>query len=228
MRSALIVAAHPDDEVLGCGGTAARLSAEGWAVHILIMAEGATSRDAERSRDARQAELSELQTCANAAGRIVGASSVALADFPDNRMDSVDLLEVVKRIEEAIRVHQPERIFTHSSKDVNIDHRVVHDAVIAATRPKPGSTVRELFFFEILSSTEWRPPCSIAPFTPSYFVDISEHLQSKTQALQVYTPELVAFPHPRSVEAVEALARYRGCSVGAYAAEAFEVGRIIV
>ncbi|WP_309090538.1 PIG-L family deacetylase [Phenylobacterium sp.] len=228
MNSALIVAAHPDDEVLGCGGTAARLSAEGWDVHILVMAEGATSRDPERRREARLAELSELERCAHEAGSIMGAASVALADFPDNRMDSVDLLDVVKRIEESIRLHQPKRVFTHSSKDVNIDHRVIHDAVIAATRPKPGASVHELFFFEVLSSTEWRPPSSIGPFAPTCFVDISDHIGTKTQALEVYTPELVPFPHPRSVEAVEALARYRGATVGVAAAEAFEVGRIII
>lgn len=228
MKSVLVVAAHPDDETLGCGGTMARLAAEGWAVHILILAEGATSRDEMRQREARSAELSELEVCARRAADIVGAASLELDAFPDNRMDSVDLLDVVKRIESAIALHCPERLYTHGSHDVNIDHRVVHDAVIAASRPKPGGCVRELYFFEVLSSTEWRPPSSAPQFAPCYFVDITLYLEAKVDALEAYTPELLDFPHPRSSEAVRALARYRGASIGAHAAEAFEVGRIMV
>jgi N-acetylglucosamine malate deacetylase 1 len=227
-KHALVVAAHPDDEILGCGGTMARLAAEGWDVHVLILAEGATSRDAARDREARGEELSELARCANRAAQIVGAASVELDSFPDNRMDSVDLLDVVKRVEDAIQRRQPERVFTHCSHDVNVDHRVVHDAVIAAARPKPGGCVRELFFFEVLSSTEWRPPTSLPSFAPTYYVDITAHLESKQSALAAYGPELLDFPHPRSLGAVEALARFRGCTVGVGAAEAFEVGRIII
>lgn len=228
MKRALVVAAHPDDEILGCGGTMARMAAEGWEVHVLILAEGATSRDSARDRDARVDELSELARCANEAAQIVGAASVELDAFPDNRMDSVDLLDVVKRVEEAIRRWQPERVFTHCAHDVNVDHRVVHDAVIAAARPKPGGCIRELFFFEVLSSTEWRPPTSLPPFAPTCYVDITGQLEAKQAALAAYAPELLDFPHPRSLDAVAALARFRGCTVGVDAAEAFEVGRIII
>jgi len=228
MKTALVVAAHPDDEVLGCGGTMARMASEGWAVHILILAEGATSRDPARDAAGRSDELSELKHCAREAADAVGAASLALADFPDNRMDSVDLLDVVKRIEEDIARHRPSRILTHCAHDVNIDHRVAHDAVIAAARSKPGGCVRELLFFEILSSTEWRPPSSLPPFAPTYYCDISEHIAAKLAALAAYGPELLDFPHPRSLRAVEHLAGYRGCTVGVAAAEAFEVGRIIV
>lgn len=228
MKSVLVVAAHPDDEILGCGGTMARLAAEGWAVHILILAEGATSRDEIRQRETRSVELSELAVCAQRSADIVGATSLELDAFPDNRMDSVDLLDVVKRVEVAIAAYSPERIFTHGYHDVNIDHRIVHDAVIAASRPKPQGCVLELYFFEVLSSTEWRPPSSAPQFAPTCYVDITEHIETKVDALKAYTPELLDFPHPRSTEAVRALARYRGSSVGVHAAEAFEVGRIII
>ena len=163
---ALVVAAHPDDEVLGCGGTIARLAAEGWAVHILILAEGATSRsdtrDTERDADA----LSALARSAHEAAGIMGAAGVELEGFPDNRMDGVDLLDIVKRIEARIADHRPAMLLTHSACDVNIDHRRTHDAAIAATRSKPGASVRELLFFETLSSTEWRPPTSLPPSRP--------------------------------------------------------------
>lgn len=228
MNSALIVAAHPDDEILGCGATMARLAAEGWAVHILILAEGATSRYDSRDRDGRAGELSELARCARAAGAIVGAQTVELDVFPDNRMDAADLLDVVKRVEAAIATCRPIRVFTHNMHDVNIDHRITHDAVIAATRSKPGATVRELFFFEVLSSTEWRPPTSLPPFAPTYYFDVSEYIETKIRALDVYVPEMLEFPHPRSNPAVRALAAFRGCTAGVPAAEAFEVGRIIV
>lgn len=222
----LVIAAHPDDEVLGAGGTVAKLSAQGEAVHHLILAEGATSRDAVRDTKVRASELSELAHCAHKAGEILGAASVTLEAFQDNRMDSCDLLDVIKVIEQHINERQPERILTHASSDVNIDHRVIHDAVIAATRPQPGNRIRELLFFEVMSSTEWRPPTSLRPFAPSYFVDISDQLAAKLDALRAYAPEMRDWPHTRSIEALEHLARLRGATIGVEAAEAFETGRI--
>ncbi|KPP95468.1 PIG-L deacetylase family protein [Erythrobacter sp. HL-111] len=222
----LVIAAHPDDEILGCGGFTAKLSAAGETVHHLILAEGATSRDAARDAAGRGEELSELARCARAAGEIVGAASVSLEAFPDNRMDGVDLLDVVKVIERHIAERAPTRVLTHAMSDVNIDHRIVHDAVIAATRPQPGNRIRELLFFEIMSSSEWRPPASLAPFAPDYFVDISARLDAKLAALRAYAPEMRDWPHPRSVRALDHLARLRGASIGVEAAEAFMVGRI--
>lgn len=225
MSVAMVVAAHPDDEVLGCGGTMARLAAEGWAVHVLIVAEGATSRDRRRDRSVRHEELSELARAAHAANAKLGAASVTLGDFPDNRMDSIDLLDVVKYVEDAIAQHLPSLVFTHHGGDVNIDHRLLHDAVVTACRPTPGSPVQELLFFETASSTEWRPHSSGAPFLPTLFYDISDHLQAKLDALKIYDSEMRPFPHARSLAALEALARWRGASCGVVAAEAFALGR---
>jgi LmbE family N-acetylglucosaminyl deacetylase len=227
MKTALVIAAHPDDEVLGCGGTMARLAAEGWAVHVLIVAEGATSRDRSRDRGARLGELSELAQAALAANARLGVTSVTLGDLPDNRMDSLELLDVVKTVEEAVDRHRPALVLTHHAGDLNIDHRILHDAVVTACRPLPGCPVRELLFFEVASSTEWRPAVSAPAFAPQVSYDISEHLLAQQEALSLYGSEMRAFPHARSIEALVALARWRGASCGVAAAEAFAVGRAL-
>jgi len=224
----LVVAAHPDDEILGCGGTVASMVDAGWTMHSLIMAEGTTSRDASRNSEGRRDELAELVRCAHAAAEILGAQQPRMLGFPDNRMDSANLLDVVKAVEETIREVRPQRIFTHANCDVNIDHRVVHDAVIAAARPQPEDYRGELYFFETVSSTEWRPPTSLPVFAPCAFSDISNFLSRKLEALRAYAPEMREYPHPRSLEAIENLAYVRGVSVGVRAAEAFEIGRIFI
>jgi N-acetylglucosamine malate deacetylase 1 len=226
--SVLVVAAHPDDEVLGCGGAMARLADEGCSVHVLILAEGVTSRSQIRDREGMAAELSDLARCAQAANAILGSASVKVCDCPDNRMDSIDLLEVIKLIEGEISRYRPQLVLTHHRGDVNVDHNIVHDAVIAACRPQPGHPVRQLLFFEVASSTEWRPPSSAVSFMPTCFYDIERYLERKLSALGQYSGEMRPFPHPRSVEAVQHLARWRGATVGCHAAEAFEVGRLIV
>jgi len=225
MNRALVIAAHPDDEVLGCGGTIARMADEGWQVHVLILAEGATSRAGKRDRSQHLEELSELERCARAAAAILGVHEVELDTFPDNRMDSVDLLEVIKRVESQVARIQPSRVLTHHIGDVNIDHVVIHQAVAAACRPLPGACVKEVLYFEVASSTEWRHARSLPPFAPNLFVDISTTLDRKLRALEAYASEMRPFPHARSVRALEHLARWRGATVGCDAAEAFEIGR---
>jgi LmbE family N-acetylglucosaminyl deacetylase len=228
-KSILVVAAHPDDEVLGCGGTIAKHARAGDRVHILILAEGSTSRKGTRSKGlaSSSAELRKLRDAARQAGKILGAAGVALEGLPDNRLDGLELLDVVKRIEKLIAVVRPSAVYTHHSGDVNIDHRIAHDAVIAAVRPQPGNPVSGLFFFETPSSTEWRPPNSAPGFLPTHFVDIAETLDLKMAALRAYSSEMRPWPHPRSYRAIEHLARWRGATVGREAAEAFETGRSI-
>jgi len=221
----LVVAAHPDDEVLGCGGAIAHHSQHGDEVHVIILAEGLTSRDIERDRPHRQQELSELAAAAHHANQILGAKSLTLYDFPDNRMDRCDLLDIVKVVEQAVTQYTPTIIYTHHAGDLNIDHRRIHEAVITAARPLPGSLVETLLFFEVPSSTEWHIPGSAPAFMPNWFLDISTTLECKLTALDAYASELRPFPHSRSPEAVEALARWRGASAGMTAAEAFLLGR---
>ncbi len=225
MKKILVIAAHPDDEILGCGATMAKHVKHGDEVHVLILAEGLTSRDVKRDRQKHESGFCELYEAAKRANDTLGVSSLTIHDFPDNRMDSLDLLDVTKVIEEYIAKIQPEIVYTHHSGDVNIDHRVIHQAVITACRPVPGHCVKTLLFFEVGSSTEWQPPNSAPYFTPNYFVNVTEEIALKLKALEAYAIEMREWPHPRSLRAQEYLARVRGASVGVKAAEAFMLGR---
>ena len=217
----LVVAAHPDDEVLGCGGTIARHADAGDTVQVLIVAEGATSRQEQRDRGEAAQELSSLAHAAQTAGAILGAAGVELLDLPDNRLDSLDRLDLIKQIEQRIARHQPQVVYVHHSGDVNIDHRRLHEAVVTACRPTPGQPVLRLLSYEVASSTEWQPPGSGPAFQPNWFVDITAQWDRKRQALEAYAAEMRPWPHARSVETLEHLARWRGAQVGVGAAEAF-------
>ena len=217
----VVFAAHPDDDILGCGGTIAKLTQEGSKVHIVFLADGESSRDditdinsliQQRKQDAKKAL------------KILGCDSIEFLDFPDNRLDSLDLLDVVKKIEGFIDAYKPYTIFTHYAHDLNIDHQITHNAVVTACRPQPGHCVKELLFFEVPSSTEWNLSKA---FMPNYFVDISSTLSLKIDALNAYKNEMKSFPHPRSIKAIESLSYYRGASSGCKAAEAFIIGRKI-
>ena len=222
-RSVLVLAAHPDDEVLGCGGAMAKLAAAGAQVHVAFLADGVSARGPDAA--AMAAELAARRVAAEKACRILGTSSVSFDDFPDNRMDTVPLLDIIVKIEALISKHRPDTVFTHHAGDVNVDHRRIHEAVIAACRPQTGHPVRSLLSFEVPSSTEWQLPGSGTPFVPNWFIDISATLARKLEALDAYAAELRQWPHPRSRQGVEHLARWRGASVGVDAAEAFVLGR---
>jgi LmbE family N-acetylglucosaminyl deacetylase len=223
----LVVAAHGDDEVLGCGGTMARFSAEGRPVHLLLLADGESSR-ARVAHDPVEALTDARLAAARRSAEILGCASVSAHSLPDNRMDSCDLLDVVQLIEASIEACAPTLVLAHFGNDVNIDHRVTHEAVQAACRPQPGSPVRVLWFFEVASSTEWRTPGGVTGFAPNVFVDITGQWPKKVDALHAYAKELRPFPHARSVEGVEALARWRGVTIGVPYAEAFVAGRTIL
>lgn len=221
VKKVLVVAAHPDDEVLGCGGTIARHSNAGDHVEILIVAEGATSRQPQRDRLNAAKELSALGNAAQIAGSILGAARVELLDFPDNRLDSLDRLDLIKEIEARVDLLKPEVVYVHHAGDVNVDHRRLHEAVVTASRPIPGQCVKRLLSFEVASSSEWQPPGSAPAFLPNWFVDISDQWERKQEALAAYASEMRQWPHARSFEALEHLARWRGAQVGVESAEAF-------
>ena len=212
----MVVAAHPDDEVLGCGATMARHSATSDVVDVLILGTGALSRDHPAGGD-----VATLEQQAHQAGRILGAREVRVLNFPDNRFDSVDLLDIVKRVEAEIARAAPEVIYTHHVGDLNIDHRRTVEAVVTACRPMTRDGVRRILSFEVPSSTEWQAPAAYPAFAPNVFVDVTDSLERKLEAIKVYSGEIRSFPHPRSVEALTALARWRGASAGFLAAEAF-------
>ena len=225
-KKVLVVAAHPDDEILGCGGTIVKHSAAGDCVHILIRAEGITSRNLTRNTDDSSTALVRLKEQAEKAAQILGAQKVSFGNFPDNRMDSLDRLDIIKVIELYASEFSPEIVYTHNSSDVNVDHQIINEAVVTAFRALTGASVKKILFFETLSSTEWQClPNSV--FWPNYFVDITGYVEIKCDALNVYSSELREWPHPRSCRGMEVLSSLRGCTVGVEAAEAFMVGRII-
>jgi len=221
MKTVLVVAAHADDEALGCGGTIARHVEEGDAVHLVLMADGVHSR-----RESSEADFARRIEASKRAQSILGISFSQSLELPDNKMDSVPLLEIVQKLEPILKEIQPSVVYTHHHGDLNIDHRLTHAAVMTACRPVPGSSVREIYGFEVLSSTEWVSQKG-APFLPDYFVDITQQLRAKLDALKAYAEEMRKPPHSRSMAHAEVLAHHRGYSVGVDAAEAFEVYRII-
>ena len=223
----LIVAAHPDDEVLGCGATAARLVREGHSVSISILAEGITSRFQSRE-DADRSQLETLKDHARNAAKVLGVADVSFHGLPDNRLDSVPMLEVVKIVEQLIEKIQPERIYTHHAGDLNVDHGVVSRAVMIASRPMENTPVKELYQFEVPSSTEWAFQQFEPSFRPNVFMNVSDTLTFKLRAMSCYETEARKFPHPRSPEALTAIARRWGSVVGCEAAEAFQLTRAIV
>jgi LmbE family N-acetylglucosaminyl deacetylase len=222
----LVVAAHPDDEVLGCGGTMARLAQAGHQLAVAILGEGVMSRHPQGGQAAEK-ELAAVKASAHQAAAHLGVEHLWLYDLPDNRFDTVALLDIVKRIEEILDRFAPETIYTHHGGDLNVDHRVVHQAVLTAARPLPGQQVREILAFEVPSSTEWSFQGLAPAFRPNVFVDISRTLELKLQGMALYQSEVRAFPHPRSPESITALARRWGSVVGCAAAEAFELMRAI-
>lgn len=223
----LVVAAHPDDEVLGCGGTIARLSREGHKVFIAILGEGITSRSMKRNRGKKNKEIMELKVNIEKANKIIGVKETFTFDYPDNRFDTVPILDIIKTIEKVKNKIKPEVVFTHHHGDLNIDHRVTLQAVMTAFRPLENEKVNEIYSFEIPSSTEWNVPVSTKCFMPNFFVDISNTLKQKINAMKKYKSEIRDMPHPRSSKAIEIMAKKRGIEVGLEAAEAFFVVRIV-
>ncbi len=223
-KKILIIAAHPDDEVLGCGGTITRLVKEGHEAYTLVLGEGITSRDASRQREKREQELVQLKKQVQEANAVIGIKEVFTVDFPDNRFDSVPLLEIVKVIETIKNKIKPGIVFTHAEHDLNIDHQITYRAVLTAMRPIAGETVKEIYSFEVQSSTEWNFPLR---FSPDVFFDISETIDIKLAAMEKYRSELREYPHPRSIKGIRLNAEHWGMKTGLKYAEAFKLVRML-
>ncbi len=220
-KQILVVAAHPDDEILGCGGTIAKLSATN-QVFTIVLGEGVTSRDKHRDRNKRKEELGVLKKSMSDANKLIGVQQLFSFDLPDNRFDSIDLIDITKIIEDVIDKVHPQCVFTHFGNDLNIDHQLTFQAVLTATRPLPTQSVTEVYAFETTSSTEFNFPLS---FSPDTFSTITDTLETKLAALACYTSEMREFPHPRSLEMVKQTAQYWGVRVGVPSAEAFKTIR---
>lgn len=222
-RKILVLVAHPDDELLGCGGTINRLIADyNCEIRAVILGEGITSRSDKRDPSKWEEELSLHRENIESARKKIGYKSVGIYDFPDNRFDTVALLDIIKVIEKEKEDFQPEIIFTHHGGDVNVDHQRTFEAVITACRPMEDEMVKTVITFETPSGTEWRASSDPRHFVPNFFISISEkNLNAKIEGMDCYKFEKRVYPHPRSGEALRILACYRGQQIGRKYAEAF-------
>lgn len=218
----LVVAAHPDDEVLGCGGLVAKLTNEGQKVRIVFIAEGSSCRFDKPWPAKVEDEIEHRKLCGIEAMKKLKVSEYHFYNLPCGRLDEVPIIQIAKIVENEINNFEPETILTHSRNDVHNDHKLVFQATLQATRPV-GKIVTNLLSFEILSSSEWNYS---KPFKPNLFVDITETFIQKISAMRCYTTEQPEFPHPRSDKVIQSLASFRGSQSGVEFAESFEVVRL--
>ena len=223
MKKVLVVAAHPDDEVLGCGGTIAKLVDEKNKVKVIFLSDGESSR----LKKVNNKKNRFRRACAVKAMKVLGVKNFSFNRFPDNEFDKVSLLTITKKIEDEIKKFNPDTILTHHNSDLNIDHQITSRAVLTACRPRIRNKVKLILFFEILSSTEWNITSKKTFFIPNWYEDITKYLNTKIKAIKCYKKELRKSPHPRSLETIKALSIFRGSSSGVKNAEAFQLGRKI-
>jgi LmbE family N-acetylglucosaminyl deacetylase len=217
-KKILIIAAHPDDEILGAGGTVANHVLAGDEVFCLILGEGALARNAGKK------EAEKLHKDARLSAKVIGFKEIYFSNFPDNSFDSVALLKITKEVEKYIQRIKPDTVYTHFENDLNIDHQLTFQAVMTACRPCNEFCPKEIYSFEVLSSTEWQAGEG-KKFAPNFYNDISCSIEKKKEAMKKYASELKNYPHPRSLEGIEILAKYRGLESGLKAAEAFKLIR---
>lgn len=215
----LVIAAHPDDEIYGMGGTMAKLSAEGHEVHVLIVTDGCTAQ--YRNREDLEEIVYKKRAEAVAANTLLGVKNVHFGTFPDMKLDTVPHIEVNQLIEQIIDEVQPEAVYTHFYGDVNLDHQMVYRSTLVAVRPVPGQCVRELYCYSVPSSTEWSPQLEHTAFCPNVMVDISAFSMRKEEALRAYQTELREYPHPRSPQYVREMDRACGLQWGMGDSETF-------
>lgn len=221
----LILAAHADDEIIGCGGTMAKHIDAGDDVSVLFLTDGVGGRGIGND-DSQNIILRDR--AAQKAASIIGFKLLQRFDFPDNAMDSLSRIEITKAVESVILKYEPNIIYTSHGGDLNVDHRRALEVVMTACRPQPKTNVNTICSFELASSTGWAGVSLTKHFTPNYYVEITpEQLDRKIQALRAYHIEMRNFPHARSIEAIEHLAKWRGSQVGVQAAEAFVLERAL-
>lgn len=219
MKKVLVIAAHPDDEVLGVGGTVAKLSTEGVECHLLIVTDGSSSqyRDSDHLHEIIEAKIKETKGCAD----LLGFKSIHYGELPDMKLDKTPHIVINQVIERVINEVQPDTVFTHFWGDVNRDHQEVYNSTLVAVRPVMGQVVRELYCYRVPSSTEWTPNKGDTMFMPNVFVNIEKYAEQKYMAFACYSTELREYPHPRSVQYLRETDKAVGLRVGLLAAEEF-------
>lgn len=223
IKKLLVIAAHPDDELLGCGGSIAKYLDDGVLVKVLFLGEGSTCRYDDPSSTAAVAAIRTRNLWAAEALRVIGVNDFELNDLPCGRFDQIPMIVINKIIENEIKNFRPDTVLTHAESDSNNDHRITHRATIMATRPCGEHVVNRLFCYEVLSSSEWS---YTSAFTPNYFVPLTEkQLLAKWSALECYETEMRNYPFPRSWLGVKNLAMKRGMQAGVEFAEAFQLIR---
>jgi len=229
MAEILIIAAHPDDEILGSGGTIRRLVEEGKEAQCLILTGGVTGRydKSDENHPEIPAQLEQLHRQSMAASQVIGFKQTEFCNLPDNRLEELPFLDIIKLIEQKLMEIKPSIIFTHHYGDLNIDHRITFEAVMTAARPVGEYSATEIYCFETFSSTEWEFTYNKS-FRPNVFYNIENTFVDKAEAMKCYASELREYPHPRSIDALEAAARRWGTVVGCKMAEAFELIRKVV
>jgi LmbE family N-acetylglucosaminyl deacetylase len=220
MKRILVISAHPDDEVLGCGGTITKYAKAGYPVYSLILGEGITSRYKDR-KEADRTLIEKLRQQALKVAKVLGIKKTLFFNLPDNRFDTIALLDIIKIVEDIKKKIRPHIVFTHSSSDLNIDHQIVYKAVMTAFRPEAKGTVDEIYSFEIPSSTGWLFSKKNL-YAPNFYENIEDFIDTKIKALSCYKGELREWPHPRSIEGIKTFAKKRGLESGLKYAEAFE------
>jgi len=222
-KKIMIVAAHPDDELLGLGATMHKLiQTTKVKTHVVILGEGITSRADQRDLGKCNNELVVQRANIKNAQAAIGYQSVSIFDFPDNRFDTVALLDIIKVIEKEKKIFKPDVIFTHHGGDLNIDHQRTFEAIMTACRPMEHETVKTIITFETPSGTEWRASANPYHFIPNIFFKVSkEDIAAKIKGMECYEFEKRAFPHPRSPEALRILSQHWGLTIGCDFAEAF-------
>jgi LmbE family N-acetylglucosaminyl deacetylase len=214
----LVIATHPDDEVLGCGGVMARHTAVGDHVSLLVVTRGIPELFSTEFIEQGRRELRQ-------ANELLGVTDIHFLDFPAPKLDTVPGYELATAINRKIQVLYPHTIYLPHHGDIHADHQAVYQATLVAARPIDGCPVRKLLCYETLSETEWASPVGDQAFIPTVFVDITDFLTLKLQAMACYRSQIKEFPHPRSLQTLEALARLRGATVGLPAAEAYKLVR---
>lgn len=222
----LVIAAHPDDEVYGMGGTIAKLVAQGCEVHVLIVTDGCISQ--YRNEDNLKEIIELKREEARKANNILGVECVHFGDLPDMKLDQIPHIQINYVIEELIQKLKPREVYTHFYGDVNLDHQLVYKSTLVATRPTVGQCVKNLYSYSVPSSTEWSPQLIHSVFMPNVFVEIEPYASRKFKAIKAYTTELRTYPHPRSIESVKRNDVVVGTQCGLRSAEGFMLLRGIV